>query len=238
MKPIKLGTLVVAAVFALGVYSTKATIATVTNYSKLNVSATIITNVGIVWSGSKGTYATKAVKIGNKQLLDLFAHWDGNKDRTVDPWKSAQLVVGWSQGWDGEVLVVDKTGTTVLFDADYSPDAYFTVDFFDQDGASNGTEIDAAPGYESWTETYTAYFTLYDDYVYLAFTDLSGAGGNMQNFKESWNASDVYTGWSDTESATFPYQGGQYFQDKGAETTVSGTINASGHGKGGNSYLD
>jgi len=68
----------------------------------------------------------------------------------VNPWKSAQLVVGWSQGWNGDVLVVDKTGTNVLFDANYSSDAYFVVNFF---GAAPAPPMEltliADPGSES-----------------------------------------------------------------------------------------
>lgn len=236
MKLTKLTILATAATFVLGVSSAKATISSVTNYSKLNVSATIITNELTV-SGSKYTYTTKKAKIGNKQLLDLFAGWDG-ADRTVNPWKSAKLVVGWSQGWDGDVLVLDKTGTNVLFDADYNPDAYFTVDFHGAPGAYNGYYIEADPGSENWTVQHSADYTLYDNDYYLNYTDLSGPGGDTQKFKESWNASGDGTGWSDQESATFPYQGDQYFLDVGDNTTVSGTISASGKGKGVNSYLD
>jgi hypothetical protein len=222
----------------LGVSSTKATISSVTNYSKLNVSVVIITNAAtVLLPGSKEIGSTKKVKIGNKQLLDLFAGW-AVADRTVNPWKSAQLVVGWSQGWNGDVLVVDKTGTNVLFDANYSSDAYFVVNFFGAAGASNGTYIDADPGSESYTECHSADYTLYDDGYFLNHTDLTDSGGNTEKFKQSWNASNVGTGWSDNESATFPYQGDQFFEGVGPNTSVGGTINASGKGKGVNSYLD
>ena len=234
MKLTKLTILATAATFVLGVSSAKAGIATVTNYSKLNVSATIITNELTV-SGSKYTYTTKKAKIGNKQLLDLFAGWDG-ADRTVNPWKSAKLVVGWSQGWDGDVLVLDKTGTNVLFDASagyhYAYDYYFYVDFWDEYGVGNDSGKEADPGYYAGTDTGTAYFELYDDYYYLPYTDLSGYGGNKQTFKQSWDINGAYTTWSDSETAKFPYNGGNYYRDQGSDVTVTASISAKGKGKG------
>lgn len=166
----------------------------------------------------------------------MFANWDGD-DRTVDPWKSAKLVVGWSQGWDGDVLVVDKTGTNVLMDANYDIYAWFTVDFFNDSGSYTGYYIDNAPGSEKWTEKYSASCSLYDDDYALYYTDCSISGGNTESFKESWNASDVGTGWSDKESAIFPDQGGQELLYN-TGTSISGKISATGKGPGVNSYLD
>jgi hypothetical protein len=238
MKPIKLAILATAATFVLGVSNSKAAIGVTTNYSKVNFSLTVTTN-GLstsktVTGGTLYTYPTGTVKIGNKQLLDLTAHWAG-ADRTIDPWKSAKLVVGWDSTWDGDVLVVDKTGTNVLYNAD-SGSAYFYVEFDYYDGAYTETELDADPGYEAWMETHTAYFYLYDDGTYLPYTDIWSYGGDKQSFKQSWNASGNYTTWSDSESAVFPYTGDEYFLDSGEETTCSGTVSASGSGKGDNYY--
>jgi len=236
MRLMKLASLAMMATFMLGAYSARAAITTVTNYSKLSVSGTVITNAASFWKGNIEKYPTGKYKIGNKQLLDLFAHWDG-ASRTTEPWKSARLVVGWSQGWDGDVLVVDKTGTNVLFDADYNMDAYFYVDFSDENGAYNQTYKDTSPGYWTWTDWNTAYFELFDDYYYLPYTYFQVYGGNTQTFKQSWDRNGNYSTWSDSESAKFPYNGDQYFLDYGSDTTVSGSISTSGHGKGLNSYF-
>ena len=143
--------------------------------------------------------------------------------------------MGWESKWDGDVLVVDKTGTNVLYNADSGP-AYFYVEFDYEDGAYTETELDADPGYDTWKETLTADFYLYDDGTFLPYTDISSYGGDTQTFKQSWDASGKYTTWSDSESAKFPFTGDEYFLDSGSETTVSGTVSASGKGKGMNWY--
>ena len=234
MKLTKLAILVTAATIALGVYSTKAAVPTVTvKNSKLNVSAIVITNSAEVDSaGGKWVDPIGKAKFGNKQLLALFGKW---ADKT---WPAgAQLVIGWDVDYD--VLVVDKTGTNILFDASTGitvedvNEAYFYVDFWYEDGYGAGHDggVDADPGYYAGTDWGTAYFELYDDY-YLPYTDLSGIGGNTQTWKQSWNASDVYTTWSDSKSAVFPFSGDNYFLDQGTDVTVSGKISASGKGTG------
>jgi hypothetical protein len=233
MKLNKLAFTAVAAALALGAFSAKASIGIVTNYSKLTVSGLVTTNVYSA-SGNLEKWTAKTAKFGNKQLLDLFAHWDGTTWPT-----GAQLVVGWDSIWDGDVLVVDKTGTNVLYDASTgsgSGAAYFYVDFDDEEGCYSEAYLDASPGYESWTEQYTADFELYDDDYYLPYTYFSAYGGNAQKFKQSWDANGNYTTWSDSESAVFPNNGDQYWLDFGSETTVSGKIGASGKGKGMNWY--
>ena len=162
----------------------------------------------------------------------MFAHWD-SADRTIQPWKSAQLVIGWD--WDYDVLVVDKTGTNVLFDASagyhYAYDYYFYVDFFDAYGAGTETYVAADPGSETVKSFNSAYFELYDVYYYLPYTDLSAEGGSTQSFKQTWDVNDDPLKWSDTETANFLYSGDNYFLDVGMRTTVSGRISTSGHGK-------
>jgi hypothetical protein len=230
MKPTKFGTLAVAAVIALGAYSAKAAPGVTVNHSALSFTATIITNAPVIVHGSTNKNVTGTTKIGNKWLLDLFAHWDG-ADRTVEPWKSAKLVIGWD--WSSDVLVVDKTGTNVLFDADFNPDQYFTVDFFDEFGAVRFTQVQADPGFETVNDMRnSADFELFDNDIFLPYTDIGGYGTSAQTFKQTWDASDVGKTWSDSESATFPFEGDYYFLDTSSETSVSATITATGSGKG------
>ena len=234
MKSTKLALLATAATLAFCASSAKAAIGVVTNYSKANFSFVITTNgqstSKTVTGGTLYTYPTGTVKIGNKQLLDLTAHWAS----TTWP-AGAQLVVGWDAPWDGDVLVVDKTGTNVLYNCD-SGSAYFYVEFDYEDGAYTETYLDADPGYDTWKETLESYFYLYDDGTYLPYTDLWSYGGDKQAFKQSWDASGNYTTWSDSESAVFPYTGDEYFMDSGSYTTFSGKVTASGKGKSYNYY--
>lgn len=233
MKPTKLGALALTAALALGAYSAKAGIVLTTSYySKLNVSLTITTNCVNVWNGNVEKFTTKTVKIGNKELLTLFAHWAS----TTWP-AGAQLVVGWD--WDSDVLVVDKTGTNVLYDTigDYNGayTHFFYLHPFADIGAGTGNRVNADPGSETVSSLNGASFELYDDY-YLPYTELEGYGGSRQSFKQTWDVHDNPLKWSDTESATFPNQGDEYWFDSSSNTTISGSISASGHGIGYN-YL-
>ena len=82
MKSTKLAILATAATLVFCVSSAKAGIGIMTNYSKVNFSLIITTNgqytSKTVTGGTLYKYPTATVKIGNKQLLDLAAHWDTN----------------------------------------------------------------------------------------------------------------------------------------------------------------
>jgi hypothetical protein len=237
MKLTKLTMLVTAAALTLGVYSTKAAPGYTTKYSKLNVSLTVVTNTADVVNTNNGAWnrSIQSFKIGNKQLLDLFANWT-EANRTNEPWKSAQLVIGWDWGYD--VLVVDKTGTNVLYNASAGyPESshYFFVNFWGDGnnsiyGVGNQSGVEANPGNQAVTDTGTAYFELYDDDFYLPYTDIWGYGGNMQDLKHTWNFESV--NWSDSETAVFSYNGDQVYRDGSSRTTSYGTITANGSGTG------
>jgi len=232
MKLTKLTMLATAAALTLGVYNTGAAPGSTTRNSKLNVSLTIVTNKAEVFNTNNGAWnrSIQSLKLGNKQLLDLFANW-AEATRTNEPWKSAQLVIGWD--WGYSVLVVDKTGTNVLFNASAGhPESshYFYVDFWDEYGVGNESGVDANPGNYKVIDTDTAYFELYDNDYYLPYTYLWGYGGNMQDFKQSWNGESA--NWSDSETAVFSYNGDQNYLDGPSRTTSYGTITASGNGTG------
>jgi hypothetical protein len=237
MKFTKLAILTTAAMLALCVSSAKAAPGTTTRNSKLNVSLTVVTNLVEVFNTNNGAWSRsiQSFKIGNKQLLDLFALWN-ESSRTNEPWKSAQLVIGWD--WNYDVLVVDKTGSNVLYDASSNfpeGDNYFYVNFWGdwEDsyfGVGNESGVDAPHGNYSVIDAGTAYFELYDDYYYLPYTDIWGYGGNMQTFKQTWNNSSA--NWSDSENAIFSFNGGQYYLDGSPRTTSYGTITANGSGTG------
>ena len=230
MKSTKLALLATAATLAFCASSAKAAIGVVTNYSKANFSFVITTNgpstSKTVTGGYLYKYPTGTVKIGNKQLLSATALWSG----TTWP-AGAQLVIGWDQPWDGDILVVDKTGTNVLFDAYASayPTAYFYVDFEYDYGAYTETYLDADPGYENWTETGDAYFYFYDD-TYLPYMDLWAYGGETTTYKQSWDATGKDNGWSVSDSIKIPFTGDEIYLDNDY-TTLSGKVTTAGKGK-------
>jgi hypothetical protein len=229
MKLIKLTSLAAVAMLVLGVISAQAQ--AITNYSKLTVSAVAITNAPSTYNSSTHVYkyTTAKSKFGNKQLLALYADWAG----TTWP-AGAQLVVCWQGGTNyGDVLVVDKTGTNMLFNANNGVTyGSFQVEFDDYSGAYNEIGVEASPGYDKWTEWMRARFYLYDDDYY--YTSMTAYGEDTQNFKQEWDLTD-YTKWSDSESANFPRQGVYSFQDN-YDVSFSATVKAKGKGLGNNYY--
>ena len=234
MKLLKLTSLTLIVGAALAASNAKAVSSVTMFNSPLNVSGTITTNTPEKGSGSSWNIGTKTSKYGNKQLLDLFAAWNGIEDRSTNAdWKSAKLVIGWDWGYD--VLVVDKSGTNVLFDATEGVgggSAYFLVDFFDEYGVGKESGKDADPGFYSVTDTGTADYELYDNDFYLPYTDVYGTGGNTQTFKQTWDANDDGKTWTDSESAKFLYSGNQSFLNIGPDVTSTAKITANGKGKG------
>jgi hypothetical protein len=211
-------------------------IGTTTYYSRLSCSIVINTNKPEVVSGSVLHRGTAQARIGNKQLLDLFALWT-DSDRASAPWKNARLVIGWDSPWFGDVLVVDQTGTNVLFDATAGvTNGRFIVDFFDEFGVGNWTWKNADPGYYNVTDTDFADWSLYDDEGSIPFTSLWGYGSNSQNYHEAWDKNGIDTNWSDSEDAVFGWTGDQVFLDVNSGTTDNSTkaeFTANGGGKGG-----
>ncbi len=222
-----------AAALAFCASSAKARPDVTTDSTPLNVSIVIITNGVEKTDNDVETGAVGKAKISNSTLLKIFAHW-----AEVDSWPAgAKLVIGWD--WDGEVLVVDKTGTNVLFDADATPDNYFTVDFRDEEGAESYKSVDKDPGSLSYTDYDYGDFEFYDDEVYLPYTDLYGEGNTTVSFTQNWNAEDEDTTWSLTadmknvqyaEGSDLDWLDEDYIQ-------VGGSIRTSGGGKGANDYF-
>lgn len=235
MKLLKLASLTLIASVSFGVYNANAGIGITTNSSTLNVSLTVTTNAATTVNGNTYTYKNKTAKVTNKNLIDLFSHWSTNAFAT----SGAKLVIGWDSPWYGDVLVVDKTGTNVLFDASSgNGSAYFYVDYFDEYGAFSGKYVDASPGSYTYKYANGGYFELYDDDYYLPYTDLWGYGSAKVNFSENWDADGNYKNWSASTLFRSVDEGDQYFLDVGSDSTTSGNINANGSGKGYNGYFD
>lgn len=228
---IKLTLMAIAATLALN-HSAKASasIGTTTAHSAFNAAIVVVTNAPSFVQNGNTIYKVANAKIGNKELLNLFAAWD----ETTWP-TGAKLVVGWD--WDGDILVVDSTGTNVLFDADWEDYAYFYIDWDDEDGAKQAVYNGANPGYDYWTELEASDWILYSDVGSAPYIYLWGDGGNVQSFQQSWDANGNWKSWTESETLTFPFQGDQYFIDSSwSRTSTKATFTTVGGGTGVNPF--
>lgn len=207
-----------------------------TNFTVLNVSLIVITNgpLKVATNSAGQTYTSTAGKatINNAFLLNVFAAWD---DQPAWP-AGSKLVIGWDEQWDGDVLVVDGNGTNVLYDASAGVDNYFIahpVQNQQSEGATAGKDVEGNPGSLNYKAYSEGYFELYDDEVYLPFTDISGSGSSAINFTQNWNASGAGTTWNLTADLTVENSAGlgEYFLNMDY-VTVGGTLDTSGSGKG------
>ncbi len=254
MKTIKSLPCIFAAITALAFFTPNAKailtpgIAITTNFSALSVSITVITNGPEFVSGSGRTLTGVIGKstINNTFLLNLFGHWANTN------WPSgSKLEISWdlNQGTNGgDVVVTDKTGTNVLYDASAGTNNYFIVYYFLDPGASylkgtaTGTNIinpeSASNSYSSFTYTTydDGYCELLDNNVYLPYTDLYLFGGATVTFTQNWSTQNVPTTWSGKADLTSADNANNWFLDI-QYTTASGTVDTSGSGKGLNNYF-
>jgi hypothetical protein len=258
MKLIKLASFALAVAGIVGVCNVGAatdSIGVTTDSTTLNVAIIVMTNAPSKTSNSNSTSITysrtiKSFKITNKQLLTIFQNWASASCSSI-AFDGTKIVIGWDEPWNGDVLVVDKTGTNVLFDASTGAtpcgggggdgesvgggEAYFYVDFDDLDGAQTRKFVDASPGSDTYTEFYGSDYELYDDDVFLPYTDLIGNGGTKATFAQKWDMNRVYSTWNLSATGTFPLQGNAYFYDSD-EGSVKASIKTKGSGNGNNRY--
>lgn len=224
--------MLMAAVAALLLaYNAQAAPNVTTNYSQINAGLIIITNPPSSTVDNITIWKTGSGKMGNKELLTLFAGL--NFANTNFPY-GAHLVVGWDAPWSGDVLVVDKTSTNVLFDANYSAAEHFTIDIFHGQGAFSKIDDANNPGYEKRTGYNQAYFELEDD---AGGTYLYGVGPCLEQFSQKWDGVGNLVSWSDKENFSINGANSNEKLDNDSGVTVTGGISASGGGKGGNSFL-
>jgi hypothetical protein len=219
--------IVAAAALAFCAFSAKAQtpIGIVTNFSTLSVALTIQTNVEST-NKLTITFKIKSAGLANKNILTLLQNPEFANETFP---KGAQLVVGWDEEWNGAVLVVDKTGTNVLYKATTgNQNATFVVNFFDYVGTWSETFNGANPGSEQYDVYNNGYFELYDTNQDI---EVWAYGASTEKFDLNWNKEGINTTWSDTESYD-PQMAAVTFEGANADATVSGTIKASGHGTG------
>jgi hypothetical protein len=227
----------VAAMLAFCASGAKASIGITTNYTPFNLSVTITTNtlpatnkVGIV------TTTTGKVKMDNATLLTIFGGWATNTWPT-----GAKLVVAWDEPWNGKVLVVDKSGTNVLYNPGHTAinNTTFALDLQAELDINTGATIEKidptnAAGSYAITENTLAAFVLESENAYLTNLTVEGLGNATQKFTQNWGKGGDLTTWSldiDVPSA-------QSLAEKycGAGASVTGSFSTSGSGKGQNTY--
>jgi hypothetical protein len=233
MKLIKLTSLALAAAGIFGVYNAGAApIGVTTNNTPLNVAITVVTNAPNTTSGNTTTWKTQTIKINNKTLITVFSHWSTNAFAVT----GAKLVIGWDQQWNGDVLVVDKTGTNVLFDAS-SGNAFaadFLVDFVDEYGAFTETDNNSTGAF-NYTDFNQGDYELVDHGVWLPFTDISGVGSSQATYSQKAK-NKVPAGWNLSAMGMFPLVGNQSFLNGAGKGSASASIKSSGSGKGSNNF--
>lgn len=213
----------------------RASIGIVTNYDTLTFSATIVTNRSFAAEIPGGGY--KAVlgpeKCVTKDLINLLTNEDfANSSFPAN----SKLVVGWDQGWNGDVLVVDSTGTNVIFDATYnngnSNNATFYANFFYRKGAVKGTDHRIGNGNFIITAFDTGYFIVKDEGLDIY---LEGFGPCTAHFTSIGSTS----AWSDSQSFTTYGESINAFGHYGPIIgTLNGKLTASGRGKGFPTYWE
>jgi hypothetical protein len=229
MKPIKLGSLAVAAALTLGAFGVKAAPPTTTDYLKLSFAMTVqqqaLYDTNRNGDGKTYIWTTKTTKIGNKELLKMLAEMF---EETNWP-AGAQLEYDFNSR---QVVVADKTGTNVLFYCGDGVDdathyAYLYFDPYKHSGPFTQKYIDAAPGSYVWTEYCKGEFELYydsleDETTYASF--YYGYGQNTRKGTEKWNASNIGT-WTENEIFT-PVSNGSV--DGGHTAQITGKVKAKG----------
>jgi hypothetical protein len=232
---------VVAAALAFCAPGARAGIGITTNYDALNIALIVKTN----FQTSTSTLMTEkivAISYNNAAILNLLA---GPDFANVGSFPAgSKMVASWDadrnipNGNYGDVLVVDKTGTNVLYDASTNYNGsgnYFYINFFYRFGlqSANNTIKSTGPGHADWMEYATTFFALHDkDSRINIFTYGRNTEHSSQNWIWSSNVMD-YTTWSDTEHADTSWdQSESEFVNGYDSADVTATITASGHGKG------
>ena len=204
-----------------------------TNYDTVTLSATLMTN-GYAetkqGTNEESTFVMKSVKFVNKDLLNLLT----NSDFAGFPFPTgSKLVLGWDGNWNGDVLVVDKSGTNVIYDAtaNYgnSNIATVVINPYAQTGALNPKETGNG-GSLTWYNNGS--FLLKDDYVDMVIT---GTGPCTEHFSIAYSPKGNST-WTDSQKfgvngASEPSEISPYLG------TLSGNITLSGKGKGEPDYI-
>lgn len=202
-----------------------------TNYDTVTFSATIATNAITEYTTNGIKSVVKSEKLVTKDLLNLLS----NGDFAGMPFPTgSKLVIGWD--WNaGDLLVVDKTGTNVLYDATAgNPTNFVTINFFNQTGAPSYNFAEKGTGSYTLTWYNDGSFELMDKRS--MFIDIEASGPCTEHYdlkgfnsSPSWTDSQAFTMYGANENPPKP----GFFPG-----TLSGSIKVSGRGKGFPGYLN
>jgi hypothetical protein len=212
---------------------TNTVIGTVADYSTMTIALTVKTNFETC-TATCNKYEFASAKLATKDVLNILA----GPDFANTTWPTgAKLEIGWDMQWNGDVLVVDSTGTNVLYDASARAGmggaSYLSLNPFYEMGPKTGTSSVTYPGTESYTWDNNANFHLVD--YGAVFTSLHGLGSCTDKFSQKWDATENPTTWTDSEEYTQNEANQILLGNSGAE--LSGTITLSGRGSGSPWYL-
>jgi hypothetical protein len=218
----------VAASLAFCALGAQASIGITTNYTPLNVSFIITTNGPTITNGTVITHSFGKLTWNNATLLNIFAHWANTN------WPAgSKLVIGWDEPWVGAPLVVDKSGTNVLYDTydTGKDDCSFYIEFGYDFGPYTQKAETKNPG--SKTETYhvIATFDFSDPGVYLPDTSLSGIGEETITYTQNWDKNHNFTTWSQKINIAPIIAPQLKYLDKEYDE-MTGSFESSGSGKG------
>jgi len=240
-----------AAVVTFCAPSARATSNFTTNYDVLNITATIQTNEVTNPKPGVTLYTIHTVALDNATILSMLEGPDWN-DGTFPT--GSKLVVSWdagenvSNGEAGDILVVDKTGTFVLYDASEtlwseSGLASMTVNFFGEYGAYKANLNTNSVGSFDFTIFNNTSFEINDgENTTNLFIDTTGPSTEI--YTQGWktfNLGDIlasdFTSWSDSVRADTYGAGTNVVVNNSNSSTVTVKISASGHGKGLGGYF-
>lgn len=242
MKAIKTLICALAAIVALafGASSARATQFT-TNDIILTFALTISTNSQSFVSDSNYTYKVTSVKLTNKNLLAILAGSDFASENVSND----QIAIAYDAPWSGDIVIVDKTGTNVVYDVTSnngnSNNATLAVNLVTVESAKiRGAQSMAFSYKPSGVIGSTMYnegsFTLLDNPNNI---NITGTGSSTVTFSQTLSPGAQFTNnpfasW--TDSANFKFFGAtNRFGLNQTNVTVSGTITGKGKGKNGNS---
>jgi hypothetical protein len=229
MKMIKTTACAIAMAVALALYDASARADVVTAYSTMTLSLTVKTNFQTSSSSSQKLQITSA-KLVTKDVLNIL----GSAAFANTNWPAgAKIVVGWDVQWAGDVLVVDSTGTNVLYDATVGTSGnYLSLNIHYEQGTRSGTSSLTNPGSETYIWYNTGFFRFSNSTS--PHTYLHGYGSCTENFSQKWDSGGNPTTWSDVEMYS-QTESGQFLN--GILGTTTGTITLNGHGAGSPWYL-
>jgi len=223
MKPIKMMSLALMGVLALGIY--RASAQPMGIYLKVNVALTLqqqaLFGTNVNGDGKTFISTVEKSKLNNKDLLEFMAEMF---DTTWPAGAQLRYDIGMAQ-----MVVTDKTGTNVVFYcgdgvSNANRQAYVFLNLHNQPGPFSEKAVDGIPGYAKFTANDQGAIGIYydnsnDPSVYI---DLNGDGLNIDKGYEKVTDISETRSWNKTFT---PFAIGS-FDDVNA--ILTGKITASG----------